>query len=275
MNFDDRLALEHERLAPAYAERFAQHPALAAYPTLPALVAKLTRSPKRLSKAKVARLRRERAALLCVLLDAYQQRRDRLSEALVLTATTPMREIVRRRFTGADGEEREGLFLAGVSLVLATVDPRNKPEKMCGIVWMKTKKRVSPKLRKEKAWAEVGVDVEADDVPDETVPGHEEYLLIDIASEAHGGEMARARVPVDVLDLPVRRIQTYVGRQFGCLPASDRRAIFERLRGLQKRGRKLEGKAVTRTSRRPEVAPDSQTRLRGPVENARALEVAS
>ncbi len=243
---------------------------------MPALVAKLTRSPKRLTKAKLARLRRERAALLCGLLEVHQQRRDRLSEAFVLTAVTPMRAIVRRRFTGADPEEREGIFLDGVTPVLSKVDPRHKPEMMSGIVWMKTKKRVSRKLRKEKAWAEIGVDVEADDVPDETVPGYEEYLLIDIASEAHGGEMARARVPVGVLDLPVGRIETYVRRQFGCLPTADQRAIFEGIRALQKRGRGLERMLVTSpASRRPEVAPISQTRLRGLAASGRAEEVAS
>jgi hypothetical protein len=268
MSFEILLSLEHRRLARQYAARHVEHPRLAAYPTLRALVAKLTKTPKkpRPTKKQLAELRQERAALLCALLEAYQQGLDRLWEALVLTALTPMLDIVRQRFTGGDADEREGLFLAALGTVIRTVDPRRMPEKIFAIIWMKTKRRVTPQLRKEHAWCGVGFDVQADVVPDETVPCPEEFLLVDIVSEANGGEMARAHVPVGVLALSRRRIETYVAREFGCLPEADQRAIYERLRALKHKCRKLEGKTVA-SAPRPgpravSVPPESGARWR-------------
>jgi hypothetical protein len=269
MSFVELLRLEHRRLAPQYAARRAEHPGLAtrlaAYPRLREIVVKLTRKPKKATKKQRVELRQERAAILCVLLEAYQRDLDRLWEALILTALTPMVKTVRERFTGGDADEREGLFLAALGTVIRTVDPRRKPEKIYGILWMKTKKRVTPKLRKEHAWRGVGLDVEADDIADETMPSPEEFLLVDIVSEANGGELARARVPVGVLALSLGRIETYVGREFGCLPPVDRRAIYDRLSVLKHRCRRLEGKTVAATARArgsvDSVVPESGTRL--------------
>jgi hypothetical protein len=267
MSFNDLLTAELRRLAPEYEARHAAHPVLAPYKTLPALVSKLTCSPKRLRKRRLEDLRRERAAILSVLLENYQRGFDRLWETLVLTALTPMLSIVRKRFTGADADEREGLFLLGVSSVIRRVDPRRKPEKIFGIIWMKTKKHVSSKLRKERQWSDVSFDVEADEVPDETMPRPEEYLFLDIVSEANGGEMVRARVPVDVLALSRRRIEAYVAREFACLPAVDQRALYECLSAKKEQCKELEGKTVPHTPRprrrRASIPPDSGTRLRG------------
>jgi hypothetical protein len=265
VSFKDLLAVELRRFASEYEARHVAHPALTPYPTLAALVTKLTCSPKRLRKHQLEALRRERAAILCVLLEAYQRGFDRLWETLVLVALTPMLSIVRKKFTGADAEEREGLFLLGVSSVIRRVDPRHKPEKIFAIVWMKTKKHVSPKLRKERQWGDVSFDVEADEVADETMPRPEEYLLLDITSEANGGAMVRTRVPVGVLALPRRRIETYVSREFGCLPAVDQRALYECLLVHKEKCKELEGQTAlrTRTPRRAvSVPPDSGTRLR-------------
>ena len=158
MSFLRLLARERRRLAPRYAARRSEPPVLAPYPRLRDLARKLTRTPKKRTKEQLKALWRERAALLCVLLEAYQQDGDRLWQALVLTAVTPMLATVRNRFTGGDADEREGLFLAGLSAVIKTIDPRRKPEMIFGILWMKTKKRVTPKLRKEHEWCGVGLD---------------------------------------------------------------------------------------------------------------------
>jgi hypothetical protein len=274
MSFKGLLAVELRRFASEYEARHVDHPALTPYPTLAALVTKLTCSPKRLRKQQLAALRRERAAILCVLLEAYQQGFDRLWETLVLMALTPMLSIVRKKFTGADAEEREGLFLLGVSSVIRRVDPRHKSEKIFEILWMKTKKHVTPKLRKERQWGDVSFDVEADEVADETLPRPEEYLLLDIPSEANGGAVVRARVPVGVLALSRRRIETYVSREFGCLPAVDQRALYECLLVHKEKCKELEGqtarpvpraqpRTVTRTvARTASQPPDSGTRLR-------------
>jgi hypothetical protein len=266
MSFLRLLARERRRLAPRYAARRSEHPVLAPYPRLRDLARKLTRTPKKRTKEQLKVLWRERAAILCVLLEAYQQDGDRLWQALVLTAVTPMLATVRNRFTGGDADEREGLFLAGLSAVIKTIDPRRKPEMIFGILWMKTKKRVTPKLRKEHEWGGVGLDVEADEVPDETMPAPEEYLLVDIASQANGGEMVRAHVPVDVLARTRRQIEAYVGREFGCLPADDQRSLYEHLSALKKRCKHLEGKTVPRARRArramSSVPPESGTHLR-------------
>jgi len=266
MSFQHLLAVELRRFASEYEARHVDHPALTPYPTLAALVTKLTCSPKRLRKPQLAALRRERATILCVLLEAYQRGFHRLWETLVLMALTPMLSIVRKKFTGADAEEREGLFLLGVSSVIRRIDPRHKPEKIFEIVWMKTKKHVTPKLRKERQWGDVSFDLEADEVADETMPRPEEYLLLDISSEANGGAMVRARVPVDVLALSRRRIERYVAREFGCLPAVDQLALYACLSEKKEKCKDLEGKtarpvprAVARTASQP---PDSGTRLR-------------
>jgi len=276
MSFEDLLALEHRRLAPQYRARRAEHSSLAPYPTLRKLVRKLTVTPKKQTKKQLKALRRERAALLCVLLEAYQRDFDRLWEAIILTALTPMLSIVRWKFSGGDPDDREGLFLAAVGTVIRTVDPRRKPELIYPIIWMKTKKRVTPKLRKEHEWRNLGIEVEADEVPDETMPAPEEYVLVDIVSQANGGEMARARVPADVLARTCRQIEAYVGREFGCLPTADQRAIYEHVRALKARCKDLEGKTLpTPRPRRAaaSVPPESGTHFReGVLAEAGAVE---
>jgi hypothetical protein len=289
VSFTDLLAVELPRLAPQYEARHVDHPALAPYSTLAALVSKLTSRPKRLRKQQLEALRRERPTILCALLEAYQRDLDRLWETLVLMALTPMLAIVRKKFTGANAEEREGLFLLGVSSVIRRVDPRHKPEKIFEVVWMKTKKHVSPKLRKEQQWGDVSFDLEADDVPDETMARPEDYVVLDITSEANGGAMVRTRVPVGVLALSRRRIERYVAREFGCLPAVDQRALYACLREKKEKCKELEGKTarpvpralsrvVARTvARTASLPPDSGTRLReyARIEPAAAQEVGS
>ena len=193
----------------------------------------------------------------------------------MLTALTPMLSVVRQRFTGGDADEREGLFLAALGTVIRTVDPRRKPEKISGIIWMKTKKRITRQLRKEHAWRDLGLDIEADRVPEETICP-EEFVLVDVVSQANGGETVRARVPVGVLALPRRRIEGYVGREFGCLPAVDQRALYERLSALKKRCRADEGKTLPsrRRARRGAASapPESETRFREDVPLAEGVE---
>ncbi len=253
--FQDLLDLEVQRLAAEYPERRAEHPALAPFPTLGALVDKLTKEPKGASRARMNKLWAERALITSALLELYQEGRrfDPFWEALVLVALTPMRRSVRNKFTGADADEREGLFLAGASRVIRRVDPRKKPDKILGIIWLKTKQVVSRKLRKEHAWSDVGIDVEADETADESVPAYEDFVLIDIVSEANGGEMARARVPVGVLDREVRQIKAYVGREFGVLPAVDQRALVDAIRALKKKGEEMARRDAERGSAPEEV----------------------
>jgi len=102
--------LQHEltRYAPVYAARHAEHAALADYPTIPSLVARLT-DPK---KNKSRKAQHERSRMLCAIVAAYQPARDRLWSAILVAAYRP--RVAGKRFYGADPEEREAIFFAAL-----------------------------------------------------------------------------------------------------------------------------------------------------------------
>jgi len=238
LNLAALLAQELVRFAPRYASRCAEHPPLAAYPTFPALVDRLVDPKKNKSHAG----QRERAPMLCAVIEAYQKTHDRLWGAILVAAFRPMLE--KKRLYGADPEEREAVFFAALTEVVEKLDVRKNPEHVHAIVWRRAKKSLVRKLVRHKAWTEVGFGENAERTQDQASwlpqPLLAAWMLSHAANAATTGAFSDSH-PAGAgaedrpdLDLVIRvaewgSLAAYVDAEYGALAPAARARVYARL----------------------------------------------
>jgi hypothetical protein len=217
------LARELELLAPVYARLRAPHAGLAAYPTLPGLLARLTSEPHDDAKKE----------LLAAIVAIRQGSPHRLWVAILLRAFRPMLRKLWKRLFGSDRQERLALLMFAFQEALREVDPTRDPVRIAMYVRQATRRRVIASLVKEVAWGEDGFGEDADTVPDER----------EAESPAEQRRTMRQLLQRGVLAAHVRR-------RHPTMPADDQAQLCQTLRrGLQRVCRAAEV-ATTR-----EVAP--------------------
>jgi hypothetical protein len=145
---DGELAL----LTPSYPARRLEHPAFEPYPTIDSLLA--ATEPR--VEGKKRYFRPESAAILCALLDRYQQTKGRLWGALLVRAFRPMMRHLARRLLGGTADDRESSLLVSFHAATLRVDPRRDPARIAMYVAQETRRGVFRELRRERDWREVG-----------------------------------------------------------------------------------------------------------------------
>jgi hypothetical protein len=220
----ERLSSELAHLGPIYARRHVDHPALAAYPSLPELVARFAVAAEE-DKAT-------RSAIVCALLDLHQRKPHRLWAALLVRAFRPMLRKTWKELYGSNREERLALLLIAFHEAIQRVDPHKDPVRIGMYVKQGTRKRVFDKLKKEIDWRNMGfgedADLELDPRTLERPPlkgsalrslglpkGAEADLVATIAQ--HGA------------------LWSLVRREHGSLPKEEQSRIYSRLREHRKR----------------------------------------
>jgi len=155
-SFFHGLSEELDRLAPRYA---AKRPAeLSLYPTLPALLERLTDADTRGTLSH--------GSLVCTVIATHQSTPDRLWVAILLRTFRPMIKRTFKRLVGADREERLALLLTSFQEALPRVDPRRDPLRIGMYLRQATSRGVFAGLRQERDWEGVGFGTEADEEPD-------------------------------------------------------------------------------------------------------------
>ena len=249
---------ELDRLAPRYASVCAQHAPLSAYPTLAALVSRLTDPKKNKSEAS----QRERSELLVAIIAAFQPTHDRLWGAILVAAFRPM--LAARQFFGAEPEEREAIFFAALVEVVDKLDVRERPEEVHAAVWRAAKRVLVRKLRRQVAWGELGFGDEADETPDRTSWLPQPLLAAWLLTR---GKEDRPDVDLLLRVYEWGSLRAYVEAQHADLPPEERSRIYGRFRKRYRRAvvevRKMFGHAPEHVRARGTVPPPRrQTRLR-------------
>jgi hypothetical protein len=224
LSFFSLLAREVDLLATQYAERRAERPALAAYPTLHALYRRLV------TKDSTRESMQERNELLRALLCAYQGKPDRLWLATVLAACSWMVRKVRTDFHGTTVDERESLFLEGLLRVLPRIDPHDRPEILGLIVWRAAKKPLVRMLDRETAREEF----RCRDLRRLAAPAAPELDAAERLSEVAALHLARRLPPgARLRGLPTSAtrvsLKAHVEQQYGHLPPEEQRRAYKRL----------------------------------------------
>ncbi len=150
------LARELALLAPTYARLRAEHPALAPYPTLPSLLARVTTGPHDDAKC----------ALIASLVAIRQSSPHRLWVAILMRAFWPMLAKLWKELFGSDMQERLALLVLAFQGALEHVDPIRDPVRIGMYIRQGTRRRAIVALAKEAQWFDVGFGVDADEVAD-------------------------------------------------------------------------------------------------------------
>jgi hypothetical protein len=152
------LESELARLGLVYARRQLEHPAFAAYPTLPGLIERLTHGAKE--------EREIRSSLVCAILEVHRKSPHRLWVALLLRAFRPMLRKTWKKLFGAAPDERLALLITSFQETILRVDPTRDPVRIAMYVRQGTRKRVFAKLARELDWETVGFGPDVDLEPD-------------------------------------------------------------------------------------------------------------
>ena len=214
------LKQELEHLAPRYASVHAEHAPLSAYPTLPALVSRLTDPKKNTSEAS----RRERSELLAAIIAAFQPTHDRLWGALLVAAFRPM--LAAKQFFGADPDEQEAIFFAALVEVVDKLDVRERPDEVRTAVWRATKKILVRKLRRHVAWSLVGFGDEADETPDRTSWLPPPLLAAWLLTR---GDKDRPDIDLLIRVYEWGSLRAYVEARHPDLPPAERLRVYKRI----------------------------------------------
>jgi len=159
-------ALGHELrfLKPRYRVQRLEHPVLASYRSIGALLRET--EPREEGKKRV--VTPEGAAILCALLERYQATKGRLWGAILLRAFRPMLCGVGKRLIGGSSDDRASVLLAVFHDATLHVDPRHDPRRIAMYVRQETRRSVFRELRKELDWQDTWSDHDVDACPDPT-----------------------------------------------------------------------------------------------------------
>jgi len=155
------LALELDLLGPAYARLHRAHPALRPYPTLAALMDRLTAGERDHAKKE----------LLAALIVIRKRTPHRLWVAILIRAFRPMLLKLWKELFGSDDQERFALLLISFQAAVGRLDPWRDPVRLGMYVRQKTRRRVIAALTRELRWNDVGFGEEADEVSEIAEPG--------------------------------------------------------------------------------------------------------
>jgi hypothetical protein len=197
---------ELELLASAFAELSPPHIAMAPYPTLASLIARLTTGPRDDAKKE----------LLAAIIAIRQSTPHRLWVAILLRAFRPMLAKVWKKLFGSDTEERLALLLLSFQAAIRHVDPTRDPLRIGMYVRQETRRRAIVALSKELSWGEVGFGEDADECPD---PRHD-----------HTPDETAARRRAVVALLRGSALRGHVRRAHPTLSSDEQTREYERLR---------------------------------------------
>jgi hypothetical protein len=150
------LAHELQLLEPSYVRVHLAHPVLQPYPTLTALLDRLTKGPRDQAKNE----------LLASLIVIQKRSPHRIWAAILLRAFRPMLRTLWKELFGTDAQERLALLLIGFQGAIDHLDPWRDPVRLGMYVRQATKRRAIAALTKEVRWNDVGFGEEADEVAD-------------------------------------------------------------------------------------------------------------
>jgi len=247
------LSAELALFAPRYGARLLEHPVLASYGSIDALLAET--EPKKQGKKKV--VSPEGSAILVALVDLHAKTRDRLWGSLLLRAFRPMLLNVARRLRGGSRDDRDALLLMSFHEALLRVDPRRDPTRIAMYVRQETRRRVFRALGDELEWQDVGFGTEADLCADPTSPPEPSLLR----RRWKASKAVFKGVPPSLLDTAQDRgaLSCLVRKEHAELPAKDQARIYRRLQRRRHRivGRLRERLLRERRSARAGAAPKS------------------
>ena len=153
-----QLSRELACLAPLYEARRDAHPALAPYPTLDSLVAKLTcHTPE--SKA-------DRLALISTLIDLHRESRHPVWSSILLRTFRPMLNRIREKLVGAPPDELDAALVSSFLEAILLVDTKKDSARIAKLVRWRTRRLLFRALGDEAEWEEVGFGVDCDTEPD-------------------------------------------------------------------------------------------------------------
>ncbi len=215
------------KYAAVYEAARAEHAPLAAYATVPELLAALNLSSPLAYE--------ERDAITLALIAAQQKKAHPLWPTLLLAAFEPMLRRLRSRIRGVDDEEIEQRIVLAFLEAAQDVALHRPPSRAALHLRCETERAVFASLRSDQVAAEArGMGMAIDRIPDprtDELPGDSEPLAAEelkrvVAEEANGEELHDMLLATIGCDEPLR---TYIARTRPELSPEEARATYLRL----------------------------------------------
>lgn len=217
-----RVSSQLSTLSPVYDVVSREHPSLAPYPTLQALLAKLTGK----EKAAVT----ERKALLCFLIALHRASPHPLWSTILLHLFGNMLKKVRRKLLGGDSATRDALVVEAFLEALTNVRTDDS-DRIFMYVRQETRRGAFAVLREGAIWETVGFGIEADlEIDPNTL---KEPPLIGVWTDSQP-DAERAELLATLVDRG--GLRSLVRKRYPDLDATEQERAF---RCLQKRRTRL------------------------------------
>jgi hypothetical protein len=218
-----QLPRELARLAPLYESRRSAHPALAPYPTLDSLVAKLTRP--------TAESESERLALISALIRLHRESGHPVWTTTLLRAFRPMLNRVRAKLVGAPPDELDAALVSSFLETLLVVDTKKDPPLIAKLVRRSTRRLVFRVLKGQADWEEIGFGVDCDTEPDPATEGEPILIAVWLREEQADAES------IELVRTLFERgaLWTLVRRRYADRSPKEQMQAYRRLQGKRRR----------------------------------------
>lgn len=214
---------ELARLGPEYASRQRAHLALAPYPTLDSLVAKLTLSSHESES--------ERLALIATLIDLHRESRHPVWTTTLLRVFRPMLNRIRAKLVGAPADELDAALVSSFLETLLVVDTNKDPSRIAKLVRWSTRRLLFRVLKGDADWEEIGFGVDCETEPDPATEG--EPILIAVWLHEEQGDAESVELVRTLFERGA--LWTLVRRRYRDRSPKEQMHAYRRLQGKRHR----------------------------------------